>query len=64
MSYQDKSIQCIDCGTTFVFSTGEQEFFTTRGFDSEPKRCSWCRAERKMTRHGDGEYAYRSRSWR
>ena len=27
MSFQDKSIRCSDCGATFTFTTGEQEFF-------------------------------------
>jgi hypothetical protein len=39
MSFQDKSIQCSDCGTTFSFSAGEQEFFASKGFTNEPKRC-------------------------
>ena len=25
MSFQDKSIQCCDCGVTFTFTSGEQE---------------------------------------
>ncbi len=30
MSFQDKSLQCSDCGTTFTFSAEEQEFFQSR----------------------------------
>ena len=36
MSFEDKSIQCSDCGTEFTFSTGEQEFYQTKGFTNEP----------------------------
>jgi hypothetical protein len=63
MSFQDKSIQCSDCGITFSFSAGEQEFFASKGFTNEPKRCPSCRRTRKMGRYGDGDYSYRSRSW-
>jgi CxxC-x17-CxxC domain-containing protein len=59
MSFQDKSIQCSDCGTTFTFSAREQEQFASRGYNNEPERCSWCRAARKMKRYGDGGYSYR-----
>ena len=31
MSFQDKSIQCSDCGKTFTFSAEDQEFFLTKG---------------------------------
>ena len=64
MSYQDKSLKCTDCGTAFVFTTGEQEFYESKGLASEPKRCAQCRATRKTQRDGDGDYGYRSRSWR
>jgi CxxC-x17-CxxC domain-containing protein len=47
MAYQDKSIQCADCGATFTFSADEQEQFASRGYTNEPKRCSNCRQARK-----------------
>ena len=47
MSFQDKSLQCSDCGTTFTFSAGEQEFFQSKGFTNEPKRCPLCRRANK-----------------
>ena len=43
MSLQDKSIQCSDCGTSFIFSIKDQQFYKTRGFLKEPKRCRDCR---------------------
>jgi len=52
MSYQDKSIQCSDCGTTFTFSAEEQELFASRGYTNEPKRCEPCRQTRKSERYG------------
>jgi hypothetical protein len=62
MTYQEKSIKCSDCGTTFAFSAGEQEFYATKGFTNEPKRCPGCRAAKKAQRDGSGEYSYTSRS--
>ena len=52
MSFQDKSIQCSDCGTTFTFSAKDQEFFQQKGFTNEPKRCPTCRQSRKAERGG------------
>ena len=46
MSYQDKSIQCSDCGEAFVFTAVEQETFSSKGYKHEPKRCSACRMAR------------------
>jgi CxxC-x17-CxxC domain-containing protein len=51
--YTDKTLNCRDCGQAFIFTTGEQEFFASRGFTNEPSRCPECRAERKRTQ-GDG----------
>ena len=51
MSFDDKSIQCSDCGTTFTFSAGEQEFFASKGFTNEPKRCPQCRRAKKQQSH-------------
>jgi CxxC-x17-CxxC domain-containing protein len=50
----DRTISCLDCGTDFVFTSGEQEFYAQRGFTELPKRCVNCRARRKAQRQGDG----------
>ena len=50
MAYQDKSIQCADCGITFTFSAQEQEFYASKGYTNEPKRCPACREARKAAR--------------
>ena len=56
MSFEDKSLQCSDCGTTFTFSAEEQEFFAAKGYTNEPKRCLSCREARKAERYGSGGY--------
>ena len=59
MSFEDKSLQCSDCGTTFTFNAEEQEFFQSRGYTNEPKRCPSCRQARKSERYGDSSYGSR-----
>jgi hypothetical protein len=63
MTYQGKSITCSDCGTTFTFTAGEQEFFASKGFTNQPKRCRPCRDSKKVQRNGDGQSTYASQSW-
>ena len=53
MTYQDKQIQCADCGANFSFTAGEQEFFASKGYTNEPKRCPSCRQSRRSNRFGD-----------
>jgi hypothetical protein len=49
----DTSITCRDCGQAFTFTSGEQDFYASRGF-SEPSRCAVCRAARKNQRDAGG----------
>ena len=46
MEFQDKVLKCVDCGTEFVFTAGEQAFFHDKRFRNEPKRCKSCKARR------------------
>ena len=52
MSYQDRTLTCVDCGAQFVFTSNEQAFYADRGFTNEPKRCPACRQNRKSQRGG------------
>ena len=54
MDYVDKTLECVECGGSFVFSADEQELFAGRGFANEPKRCPQCRGARRQ-RRGDGD---------
>lgn len=47
MEFEDKTIACVDCGESFIFSTDEQQRYAERGFAHEPKRCPQCRAKRR-----------------
>ena len=54
--YEDKELVCKDCGQTFVFTAGEQEFYAEKGFQNEPQRCKECRGARKAASKGTREY--------
>ncbi len=57
MDFQDKSLQCSDCGNSFTFTAEEQRFFQSKGYTNEPKRCPSCRQARKSERYGNGAYS-------
>jgi hypothetical protein len=52
MSFEDKSLTCSDCGATFTFTAGEQEFYASKDFTNEPKRCQPCRQAKKRQQSG------------
>ena len=52
MALVDKTLVCRDCGQEFIFTTGEQEFYLSRGLQNEPSRCPECRATRRRERRG------------
>lgn len=52
MGFTDKKMTCADCGKEFIFSSTEQEFYASKGFTNEPKRCPTCRQARKSDRQG------------
>jgi CxxC-x17-CxxC domain-containing protein len=49
MEFEDKVLQCVDCGTDFIFTAGEQLFFHDKQFKNAPKRCKTCKAKRVAT---------------
>jgi CxxC-x17-CxxC domain-containing protein len=57
LGFEDKVLRCSDCGQEFTFTAGEQEFYASRGFQNEPKRCPGCRRTRK-TQRGNAGYGY------
>jgi CxxC-x17-CxxC domain-containing protein len=60
MTYQDRSLTCVQCGSEFTFSADDQQFHAGRGYQ-DPKRCPTCRAERRSSQGGGG--GYRSSSY-
>jgi len=61
MSFEDKSLICSDCRATFAFTAGEQEFFASKGFTNEPKRCVPCRRAKKQQNESSGSYSHSRR---
>ncbi len=59
MGFEDKTLECSDCGSSFTFSAEEQEFFQTKGYTNEPKRCPKCREARRAQRYQGDSYNYR-----
>ena len=54
MSFTDKTLVCVDCGNDFIFTAGEQEFYSQKGFTNEPRRCPTCRQSKKSQRNEGG----------
>ncbi len=54
MEFQDRSLNCVDCGAEFVWTAGEQHFFADKNFKNEPKRCKSCKAKRASRPAGGG----------
>ncbi|MFQ5860162.1 MAG: zinc-ribbon domain containing protein [Dehalococcoidia bacterium] len=54
MAFQDKTLVCRECSSTFTFTAGEQEFYQSHGLLHEPARCPTCRAERRRAGSGLG----------
>jgi CxxC-x17-CxxC domain-containing protein len=48
----DKTLTCVECGSTFTFTAGEQEFFASKGYTNEPRRCPQCWGVRKSQQRG------------
>ncbi len=45
----DQILHCRDCNQEFTFTSGEQEFYASRGLTNAPSRCPECRAARKQS---------------
>ena len=58
--YEDKTLQCRECGAEFTFSAGEQEFYQEKGLLHEPSRCPECRQQRRRSMQGGGAGATRA----
>ena len=54
MEFQDRMLNCVDCGAEFVWTSGEQQFFADKNFKNEPKRCKACKTKRATRPAGAG----------
>jgi CxxC-x17-CxxC domain-containing protein len=46
LQFTDRLLTCADCHAAFVFTAGEQLFFTEKQFKNDPKRCKPCKLRR------------------
>ena len=53
--FSDKTLACKECGKDFIFTAGEQEFYSEKGFQNEPTRCKDCRVARKNSLRAERE---------
>jgi CxxC-x17-CxxC domain-containing protein len=56
MTFTDKVLACRECGASFIFTSGEQEFFAMKGLQNEPGRCPGCRSIRRQQRDTGGSF--------
>lgn len=56
MSFQDRTITCVECGSDFTFSAEDQEFHESKGYTNDPKRCPSCRQSRRASSGGGGGF--------
>ncbi len=56
--YEDRTLACRDCGEAFIFSAGEQRFFSEKGLTNTPQRCLSCRQSAKRLRSEGGPRDY------
>lgn len=45
--FVDRQLVCRECGKSFLFSAGEQQFFHAKRLQNDPGRCLDCRAAYK-----------------
>lgn len=55
MAYEERTLNCVQCGNDFPFTSDDQEFHAGRGYQ-DPKRCPTCRAERRNSQGGGGGF--------
>jgi CxxC-x17-CxxC domain-containing protein len=53
VSYQDRTLTCVECKSTFLFSADDQRYHAEKGY-TEPKRCPACRVNRRQQRGSGG----------
>ena len=52
-NFTDRDVLCVDCGSQFVFSSGEQQFYREKGFTHDPKHCKQCKTRRELVKTGN-----------
>ncbi len=45
---RDRKFVCKNCGKTFVWTAGEQQFYKEKNLENQPQVCPKCRREKKV----------------
>lgn len=48
--FTDRTVPCTACGSDFIFTAGEQEFYAVKGMTAAPSHCPACRRARRADR--------------
>ncbi len=56
MSYEDRTLECVECGSSFTFSVEDQEYHASKGYTNDPKRCPTCRQSRRANSGSGGGF--------
>jgi len=56
MSFQDRSLTCVECNQSFTFSADDQQYHREKGYTNEPKRCPSCRQNRRSSSYSGSSY--------
>jgi CxxC-x17-CxxC domain-containing protein len=57
MSFQDRTLTCVECNQSFTFSADDQQYHREKGYTNEPKRCPSCRQARRSGNYGGSSYS-------
>jgi CxxC-x17-CxxC domain-containing protein len=49
--FQDRSLTCSECGSSFAFTADDQQYHAEKGYTNDPKRCPNCRQARRAQRN-------------
>jgi len=54
VTYEDRTLTCVECSSEFVFSVDDQQYHAEKGYENDPKRCPSCRQTRRDRGGGGG----------
>jgi CxxC-x17-CxxC domain-containing protein len=46
LEFSDIDLSCRECGSGFLFTAGEQDYYIQKGLQNKPARCPQCRRKR------------------
>ena len=57
MAFEERTLACVECNQSFIFTADDQQYHADKGYTNEPKRCPNCRQARRANRgFGGGDF--------